>query len=80
MVYFSIIKWTTFRLLFTIKGQFSVFLEDIEDKEVRKYIKENCNNYREIHDILVPALREADRLGEPLSIQLLMQTLGVEGY
>lgn len=66
------------RHLPTIDRNFPLFLENIEDKKVREFIKTNCNNYREVHDVLVPSLREADRLGEPLSVGLIREVLGID--
>lgn len=65
------------RELQTIDRKFPLFLEDIEDKEVKKFITTNCNNYREVHDVLVPSLREADRLHVPLDVNLVMNVLGI---
>lgn len=53
-----------------IDTRFTEFLQDIEDKELIKWLRLNCENYGELHDVLVPAMREADRLGRPLSMDL----------
>jgi DNA transposition AAA+ family ATPase len=55
------------RILPVIDRNFSQFLIYIEDKALRRFIIENCDNYGELHDVLMPAMREADRLGEPLT-------------
>jgi DNA transposition AAA+ family ATPase len=65
------------RELKAIDRRFPIFLEDVEDKEVRDFIKANCSNYREVHDILVPASREADRLDVPLTVSLIHNVLGI---
>lgn len=64
------------RQLKPIDRKFTMFLEDVNDKNVKDFIKTNCNNYREVHDILVPAMREADRLDVPLSVDLIFNILG----
>ncbi|MFV0419299.1 MAG: AAA family ATPase [Dysgonomonas sp.] len=61
-----------------IDRKFPLFLEDIEDKAVKSFIQTNCNNYREVHDVLVPSLREADRLGVPLNVGLIREVLGID--
>lgn len=66
------------RELREIDRKFPLFLSDIDDKEVQKFIKTNCNNYREVHDVLVPSKREADRLGEELSVGLIREVLGID--
>lgn len=53
-----------------IDTRFTEFLRDIEDRELVKWLRLNCENYGELHDVLVPALREADRMGKPLSMDL----------
>lgn len=68
------------RQLNSIDRDFPLFLEDIEDKQVKAFIKANCNNYREVHDILVPAMREADRMSTPLSVGLINNMLGLQNY
>lgn len=67
------------RELKPIDRRFSIFLEDVEDKRVRDFVKANCENYREVHDILVPALRESDALGVPLNVDLICNMLGRGG-
>lgn len=66
------------RRLPKINRDFPLFLENIEDKAVKQFIKTNCNNYREVHNVLVPSLREADRLGEELSVGLIREVLGID--
>lgn len=64
------------RELKSIDRKFPMFLDDVDDKAVRKFIETQCNNYREVHDILVPAMREADRLSVPLDVDLILNMLG----
>jgi len=66
------------RNLPTIDRSFKLFLKEIEDKEVAKFLKRECDNYGELHDVLVPCLREADRLEVPLTIGLMKQVLNIQ--
>lgn len=66
------------RYLEDINKNYDLFLESVTDKEVRKFIESVCDDYREVHDLLVPAMREADRLGVPLTVDLLKKILGWE--
>lgn len=61
-----------------INTRFNEFLAAIEDKEVINFIRTNCNNYGELHDVLVPCIREAERLEQPLTISLVKQVLNIE--
>jgi DNA transposition AAA+ family ATPase len=65
------------RELKPIDRKFPAFLGGIKDKEVKDFLIKNCNNYRELHDVLVPSLREADRLGVPLTVNLIRNVLGI---
>jgi DNA transposition AAA+ family ATPase len=65
------------RILPTLDKKFSVFLNDIQDNELKKFLLKNCNNYGELHDVLVPSLREADRLQEQLSMNLVRKVLNL---
>lgn len=65
------------RMLPNIDRAFLLFVNDIEDKDLKKFLLRNCNNYRELHDIIVPMTREADRLNEPLSIGLVRRLLNL---
>jgi len=46
--------------------QFKLFLAGY-DTHVKRFLCEVCDNYGELHDVLVPALREADRTRQPLT-------------
>lgn len=59
-----------------IDKRYNEFLADIEDRELIKWLRSNCENYGELHDVLEPAKREAERLGEPLSYELVMKING----
>lgn len=60
-----------------IDRSFSLFLNGSYDKNLVKWLRSNCDNYGELHDVLVPALREADRTGEDLSVDFVKMTLGI---
>jgi len=65
------------RVLPTIDRTFRQFLPvDLEPGLVR-FIQANCENYGELHDVLVPALREADRTGQPLTENLIRTILNM---
>lgn len=69
------------RILPSIDRTYQLFISDIEDKELRKFILRNCNNYGEIHDVIVPTLREAEKLNEPLTMTLVRKVLNLpEGH
>ncbi|MDM1548743.1 ATP-binding protein [Empedobacter falsenii] len=66
------------RELPAIDRNFTEFLQSIEDKDLKDWLKKNCENYGELHDVLVPAMREAERLGEPLTLSLVRKILGIQ--
>ena len=68
------------RVLPSIDTSFKEFLNSIEDKELVKFLKSNCDNYGELHDALVPAMREADRIGEPLTEKLVRKVLNIPTF
>jgi len=63
-------------LLPGIDRTFKQFLNGI-DANLKQFLQSNCDNYGELHDVLVPAMREADRLGEPLTEQLIRKILNM---
>lgn len=66
------------RPLPAIDRTFKQFLNGIvNDQAIGKFIRENCENYGELHDVLVPALREADRTGQPLTENLIRTMLNM---
>lgn len=65
------------RELPTIDRTFSDFLGDIEDKKLLNFLKSNCDNYGELHDVLVPAMKEANRTGQPLTEDFIRTILGM---
>lgn len=65
------------RELPTIDRTFAIFLKDVEDKDLRNFLKQNCDNYGELHDVLVPAMKESDRTGKPLTADFVRTILGI---
>ena len=56
------------RELPAIDRTFKEFLKGFEiTPQVAKFLRENCDNYGELHDVLVTSLREADRTNKPLT-------------
>lgn len=66
------------RKLEPIDRRFPGFLDDIKDKEIVRFLRENCDNYGELHDVLVPAMREADITGEPLTVEFIKTVLNLK--
>ena len=65
------------RRLEPIDRCFPGFLDDITDRELVRFLTENCDNYGELHDVLVPAMREADITGEPLTVDFIKTVLNL---
>lgn len=55
------------RVLTPIDTTFKGFLNDIEDQNLVKFLQDNCDNYGELHDALLPVLRESQRTGEQIT-------------
>lgn len=64
------------RELSPIDRSFELFLGNIEDKELQRWLKQNCDNYGELHDVIVPLLREAERLNVSINLELVSKVLG----
>lgn len=65
------------RLLPNIDKTFKQFLNGISDTGLIRFLQQNCENYGELHDVLVPAMREADRTGEPLTENFVRTIIGI---
>lgn len=65
------------RVLPPIDKKYTLFISDLEDKQLQKFLMFNCDNYGELHDAMVPALREADRLQVPLTEGLIKKVLNI---
>lgn len=59
-----------------IDTRFEQFLEEI-DPSVKMWLRKNCENYGELHDVMVPALIEADRLNQPVTLDFIKIVLGI---
>lgn len=68
------------RQLSDIDTKYREFLTDITDKGLIKLIQTECDNYGELHDVLLPSMREAERLGEPLTENLVRKILNLPKY
>lgn len=64
------------RVLPTIDRSFKGFLNGIEPG-LKKWLQKNCDNYGELHDVLVPARREAERTNQELNEDFVKMTLGI---
>lgn len=65
------------RRLPTLNRKYTLFLSDIADKALVKFLQQNCDNYGELHDVMVPCMREADRLGVAMDLNLVKQVLNL---
>ncbi len=70
------------RTLNGVDTSFKSFLNALEitDKSLIKFLQTNCENYGELHDALVPVLRESDRTGEPLTENFARLVLQLPNY
>jgi len=61
-----------------IDRTFKLFLKDLEtDLNTKKFLRRICDNYGELHDVLVPVQREANKTGEPISENLIRKVLNL---
>ncbi len=60
-----------------IDTTFPDFTAELEDQELVKFIQRYCTDYRQVHDLLVPVLREADRIKAPLTLDLVRKYHGI---
>lgn len=65
------------RVLNDVDTRFKEFLNEISDKGLVKFLQKECDNYGELHDVLLPAMREAERLNEPLTEDLVRKMLNM---
>jgi len=65
------------RLLPAVDKSFKLFLNDIESIEVKKFLRRICENYGELHDVLVPVKREAERTGETITEDFIRKVLNL---
>jgi DNA transposition AAA+ family ATPase len=62
-----------------IDRTYKEFLTDITP-ELRRFLVSNCDNFGELHDVIVPARREADRTGQPLTENFVRTMLNMPKY
>ncbi|MCU7615632.1 ATP-binding protein [Chryseobacterium sp. PBS4-4] len=65
------------RELKPIDTRFKEFLTSIADRDLKRFLQDECENYGELHDALLPAMREAERLNEPLTENLVRKVLNL---
>lgn len=65
------------RRLEPIDRRFPGFLDEISDKELVRFLMDTCDNYGELHDVLVPAMRESDITGEPMTVEFIKTVLNI---
>lgn len=66
------------RILPSVDRTFKQFLNGVlNDLNAIKFVRQNCDNYGELHDVLVPAMREADRLGVDVTEDLIRTMLNM---
>ncbi|PIF44890.1 AAA domain-containing protein [Chryseobacterium sp. 52] len=65
------------RELKPIDTRFKEFLTSIVDRDLKRFLQAECENYGELHDALLPAMREAERLNEPLTENLVRKVLAL---
>lgn len=63
-------------ILPAIDRNYDEFLEEVEP-ELRNWLKANCDNYGELRDVLLPAMREAYRLGDTIDLGFVKMVLGI---
>lgn len=64
------------RHLPSVDRTFKIFIED-ESKEVQKFLQSICDNYGEIHDVLVPVRRESERTDQPVTVDFIKKVLNL---
>lgn len=60
-----------------IDTKFPEFMKNIEDKDLQKYIEKEITDYRQLSDLLIPIMREADKLGVPVNFELVKRYHGL---
>lgn len=65
------------RPLPAIDTSFKEFLNGLET-DAKRWLQKNCDNYGELHDALLPALKEGDRTGNKLDEIFIKQVLGIQ--
>lgn len=64
------------RQLPPVDRSFKLFLDDVST-DVKKFLRSICDNYGELHDVLVPVRRESERTGEPITKDFIKKVLNL---
>lgn len=67
------------RALPAVDRSFSLFVEGL-DRDVVKHLRTLCDNYGELHDVLVPVRRENARTGDPITKGMINRVLNISQY
>lgn len=67
------------RVLTPIDKSYRMFISqyNITDRQIIRFLQSFCDNYGELHDVLMPAMREAERSGEKLTEELIRTVLNI---
>lgn len=65
------------RVLPPIDRAYNLFIEGLS-KEVVQYLRVICDNYGELHDVLVPVRREAERTEEEITVPFIKKVLNLK--
>jgi len=66
------------RRLRPVDRRFDMFLKDLPlDAGAKRFVRSICDNYGELHDVLVPVLRESERTGEPVTENFIRKVLNL---
>ena len=65
------------RQLPAVDRSFKLFLNDIENPNTKKFVRKICDNYGELHDVIVPVKREAERTGEEITEGFIRKVLNL---
>lgn len=65
------------RQLPSIDRSFQLFLTNDLSLEVKKFLRKICDNYGELHDVLVPVRREAARTGSEINVPFIRTVLNL---
>ena len=58
--------------------EFELFFDKLNvDRELRKYLSQQCDSYRELSQYLAPALNEAEKQNEPLTLKTFKKFMGI---
>jgi DNA transposition AAA+ family ATPase len=65
------------RQLPAIDRSFKLFLNDFE-KPVISFLQGICDNYGELHDVLMPTIRESERTGENITVDFIKKVVRLQ--